>query len=87
MTAMGGPVFLRVANFMSQRPGTHIERAKGGTGLLITGVSTIQEMYGRGYWLNKSKDVFLGPIKDLMKEIQARTPSFSCKLAQAWGAF
>lgn len=69
LCAMGGTAIIENGEFHEPTARYYIERAKGGVGLLIPGITTVQDMWGRGCWLNEAKDVFLGPVKDMMKEI------------------
>lgn len=71
LTAMGGTSLIEDGKFHESTRDYYIERAKGGIGLIVPGVATIQEMYGRGQRLNDSPEVFRGPIKDFMKEIHS----------------
>jgi len=69
LCAMGGTAIVEEGKFHEATARYYIDRAKGGVGLLIPGIAHIQDMWGRGYWLNEARDIFLGPVKDMMKEI------------------
>lgn len=69
LCAIGGTALIERGKFRKRTVEYYLERAKGGVGLIITGITNIQDMWGRGYWLNEAKNEFLGPVKDLLKEI------------------
>lgn len=82
---MGGTALIEDEKFHEATADYYIERAKGGVGLIITGVNTIQEMFGRGHWLNESEEVFMGPIKDLMDEIHEYGSKFFMQIGAGMG--
>lgn len=69
LCAMGGTALIEDGKFHEPTAEYYIERAKGGVGLLIPGIAVIQDMWGRGNWLNEAKEAFRGPVKELMEEI------------------
>ncbi|AFA49879.1 oxidoreductase [Acetobacterium woodii] len=69
LCAMGGTSLIEDGKFHEATAEYYIERAKGGVGLLIPGIAVIQDMWGRGNWLNEAREAFRGPVKELMDEI------------------
>ena len=59
-----------------------LARAKANVGLMIPGVTSVG---GRGRWLYESEDLFLGPMKSLMKEIHAYGSKFFLQLGAGFG--
>lgn len=69
LCAMGGTALVEKGKFHESTADYYIARAKGGVGLIIPGIAPVQDIWGRDFWLNDAKAAFLGPIKDMMKEI------------------
>jgi 2-enoate reductase len=60
----------------------YIERCKGNVGLIIPGVTGVSTGFG---WLYESRDVFLGPIKALMEEINSYGTKYFLQLGAGFG--
>lgn len=81
MTAMGGTaLFERGFNKTAAR--YYVERAKGGVGLIIPGISQIRDMWGRDGWLHEEIEQGFDELKELMDTIH----SYDCKLFLQIGA-
>ena len=83
MCAMGGtsPVGFD-GKFVEKTRPYFLARAKANVGLMIPGVTSVG---GRSRWLYESEDLFLGPMKSLMKEIHAYGSKFFLQLGAGFG--
>ncbi|MBW9174032.1 FAD-dependent oxidoreductase [Clostridium estertheticum] len=82
MCPMGGTSLIEDGKFNEPTAKFYLERAKGGVGLIIPGIAPVQDVWGRGNWLNEARSEFLGPVKELMKEIH----KYDTKLFMQLGA-
>ena len=82
MCAMGGTSLIEHGKFEQKSADMFIERAKGGVGLIIPGISTITDMWGRGGWLYEARDNVMEPLTETMKSIH----SYGAKLFLQIGA-
>lgn len=81
MCAMGGTaLFERGFNTTAAR--YYVERAKGGVGLIIPGISQVKDMWGRPGWLHEDIATHMDELKELMNEIHR----YDCKLFLQIGA-
>lgn len=81
MCAMGGTaLFDHGYNAPAAR--YYAERAKGGVGLIITGISQIRDMWGRPGWLHEDIEKHMDELKALMDEVH----SYGCKFFLQIGA-
>jgi len=86
MCAMGGPNFIRPDGTFSEETATYfIERAKGGTGLLIPGITTVQDMYGAGMWFHNNREAFVAPARHMMDRIHAYGAKMFIQLGAGMG--
>ncbi len=70
MCAMGGPHFINLDGTFSEKSATYlIERAKGGTGLIIPGITPVVDMFGAGTWFHDHRDAFIVPARRMMDKI------------------
>ena len=71
MAPMGGTQLIIQGKFNEKSATNFITRAKGGTGLLITGAHGITDMWGRGGWLYEAADNFIEPCRKFMDEVHS----------------
>ncbi|MGM9946856.1 FAD-dependent oxidoreductase [Floccifex sp.] len=81
MCAMGGTALIE-RGFNEKAAPYYIERAKGGVGLIITGISQIKDMWGRPGWLHEDIEKNMDRLKEFMNEIH----KYDCKLFLQIGA-
>lgn len=81
MCAMGGTALFE-KGIKETTKAYYIERAKGGVGLIIPGISTITDMWGRDGWLHEEIEACFDDLKAFMDEIH----SYDCKLFVQLGA-
>lgn len=81
MCAMGGTALFE-KGIKEGTKNYYIERAKGGVGLIIPGISTITDMWGRDGWLHEEIEACFDDLKSFMDEIH----SYDCKLFVQLGA-
>lgn len=82
MAAMGSGRLIDNSQFRFQAAEYLIERAKGGVGLLIPGVSYVQDLKGYEYPLYKDRDIFIPNAQKVMREIH----QYGAKLFMQLGA-
>ncbi len=83
MCAMGGSPFINPDGTFNERLATYyIERAKGGTGLIVSGLTTVQDPSGVGTWFHNNRDAFIPGAKKMMERIH----SYGTKLFIQLGA-
>lgn len=85
MTAMSGTALLNKGKFNERIRNYYIERAANGVGLIISGLSVAYDMFGRDYWVNDAKDVFDGPIKNLVSDIHKEGAKFFMQIGAGLG--
>jgi len=86
MCAMGGSNFIRPDGTFSEETATYlIERAKGGTGLLIPGITVVQDMYGAGTWFHNNREAFVAPARHMMDRIHAYGAKMFIQLGAGMG--
>lgn len=61
-----------------------IERAKNGVGLIIPGITCVKNLLGNK-WLHENEELFLGPVKDLIKDIHSYGSKFFLQLGAGFG--
>lgn len=72
MCAMGGPSAMKPDGTFNEQYGRfYVERAKGGTGLIIPSVTHLVDMFGMGNWFHNYGDRFVEPMKKVMEEIHS----------------
>lgn len=80
MAAMSGTGLIQTiygdSKFNKKAEAFMMERVRGGVGLIIPGVTYLTDKWGRGGWIYENEEVFMGPIRDLMKKIHA----YDCRL-------
>lgn len=69
MAPMAGAFFIMGGKFNQKAATYYIERAKGGTGLIIPGISFLIDMGGHGDWFHNHYDEFVPNAKKMMDEI------------------
>jgi len=83
MCAMGGSHFIKPDGTFHEGVATYyIERAKGGTGLIVSGLTGVQDMSGAGTWFHDSGEVFIPAAKRMMEKIH----SYGAKMFVQLGA-
>ncbi len=83
MAPMGGTHFIKSdGTFHEGLANYYVERARGGTGLIITGVTVVQDLAGTGVWFHDSRDVFVPAAKRMMEQVHA----YGAKLFMQIGA-
>jgi len=83
MCAMGGNHFIKPDGTFHEGVATYyLERAKGGTGLIISGLTAVQDISGAGTWFHDSRDVFIPGARRMMEEIH----SYGAKMFVQLGA-
>lgn len=85
MTAMSGTALISKGKFNEGIREYYIERAKNGVGLIVSGLSVAYDMFGRDYWVNDAKDVFDGPIRELVKRIHKEGAKFFMQIGAGLG--
>lgn len=85
MTAMTGTALINKGVFNKGIRKYYIERARNGVGLIISGCSVVYDMFGRDIWVNDAKEVFKGPVKDLMEEIHKEGTKFFMQIGAGLG--
>ncbi|RGT73373.1 FAD-dependent oxidoreductase [Ruminococcus sp. AF18-22] len=81
MCAMGGTALIE-RGFNEKAATYYLERAKGGVGLIITGISQIKDMWGRPGWLHEDIEKSMDQLKEFMNKIHEN----ECKLFLQIGA-
>lgn len=61
-----------------------IERAKNGVGLIIPGITCVKNLLGNK-WLHENEELFIGPVKDLIKDIHSYGSKFFLQLGAGFG--
>lgn len=61
-----------------------IERARGGVGLIIPGITCIRSMFGNK-WLYQNEKMFRGPLKELMDELHSYDTKFFLQIGVGFG--
>lgn len=86
MCAMGGSPFINPDGSFNERLATYyIERAKGGTGLIISGLTTVQDSSGAGVWFHNSRDNFIPGAKKMMEKIHSYGTKMFIQLGAGMG--
>jgi len=85
MGAMGGANFVVNGKFNPKAAAYFIQRAKGGTGLLITGLQYVQDQKGLGLWYYDDYDEFVTNVKPVMDEIHSYGAKFFVQLTAGLG--
>lgn len=81
MCAMGGTALFE-GGIKEKTKRYYLTRAKGGVGLIIPGISTIKDMWGRDGWLHEEIENCFDDLKEFMEQIH----SYDCKLFVQIGA-
>ncbi|HIT89127.1 MAG TPA: FAD-dependent oxidoreductase [Candidatus Merdenecus merdavium] len=82
MCPMGGTALIEQGKFEKKSADMYLERAKGGVGLIVTGIALVTDMWGRGGWLYEAREHALKPLQEFMKEMH----SYDCKVVMQLGA-
>ena len=85
MTAMSGTALVNKGRFNEGIREYYIERARNGVGLIISGLSVAYDMFGRDYWVNEAKEVFDGPIRELVERIHEEGARFFMQIGAGLG--
>lgn len=83
MCAMGGSHFIKPDGTFHEGVATYyVERAKGGTGLIVSGLTVVQDMSGAGTWFHNNREAFIPSAKRMMDKIH----SYGAKMFVQLGA-
>ena len=83
LTAMGGTgLFGFDGHFNPKIREYYLERAKGGAGLIIPGVTGVKS---GGHYLYEKEDEYLGPVKELMDELHSYGTRYFMQLGAGFG--
>lgn len=86
MCAMGGSPFINPDGSFNERLATYyIERAKGGTGLIVSGLITVQDSSGAGVWFHDSREKFLPGAKKMMDKLHSYGTKMFIQLGAGMG--
>ena len=83
LTAMGGTgLFGYDGHFNPKIRDYYLERAKGGVGLIIPGVTGVKS---GGHYLYEKEEDYLGPVKELMDELHSYGTKYFMQLGAGFG--
>ncbi len=82
MCPMGGTAIIENNEFDQASADMFIERAKGGVGLIVSGIIHITDMWGRGFWASEVTEDCMNHISAMMDEIH----KYGCKMFAQIGA-
>lgn len=86
MCAMGGSHFIAPDGTFNEPTATYfIERAKGGAGLIIPGVTLVTDMFGAATWFHNSREAFIPPARRMMDAIHAYGAKMFLQLGAGMG--
>lgn len=86
MCAMGGSHFIKPDGTFHEGVATYyIERAKGGTGLIVSGLTGVQDMSGAGTWFHDNGEVFIPAAKRMMDKIHSYGTKMFVQLGAGMG--
>ena len=71
MAPMAGAFFIMGGKYNQKASTYYIERAKGGAGLIVPGISFVRDMTWEDSWFHNSYDEFVPNAKKMMKEIHS----------------
>lgn len=82
MCPMGGTSLIENNQFHQEAADMYIERAKGGVGLIVPGITHITDLWGRGFWAHEVSDECMDKIRETMVELH----KYDCKMFAQLGA-
>lgn len=71
MAPMAGAFFIMGGKYNQNATTYYVERAKGGVGLIVPGISFVKDMAGNDVWFHDSYDEFVPNAKKMMEQIHS----------------